>query len=246
MTVTDEIKILDRKIKQNESQYDLDREAAEISALSSNNLDKYELLTGEDLGLKPSTVEQAKFEYSPLGKIFNKGLSEEDKKEGLLKKLKNIEGKNEEQLKAIEDQGKKQLEEIKNINVGSKPLKAISFFSTISEEAKKLMERIKVIDDWLETAQLVCTKTDGKTKYNFRKFAFPVKFASKIYRRDLTLQKARDNQQDLQILINNLNNNYNPTSQLKIKEKDDALKSEKRLIVIREGINNAFKKGVLT
>ena len=40
------------------------------------NLGKYELLTGEDLGLKPSLVEQAKFEYSPLGKIFNKGLSE--------------------------------------------------------------------------------------------------------------------------------------------------------------------------
>ena len=44
-----------------------------ISALSSNNLDKYEYLTGEDLGLKPSTIEQARFEYSPLGKIFNKG-----------------------------------------------------------------------------------------------------------------------------------------------------------------------------
>ena len=96
MTVTDQIKILDRKIKQNESQYDLDREAAKISALSSNNLDKYELLTGEDLGLKPSTVEQAKFEYSPLGKIFNKGLSEEDKKEGILKRLENIKDKNNE------------------------------------------------------------------------------------------------------------------------------------------------------
>ena len=108
------------------------------------------------------------------------------------------------------------------------------------------MERIKIIDGWLETAQLICTKTDGKTKYNFSKFAFPVKFASKIYRHDLTLQKARDNQQDLQMLINNLNNNYNPTSQLKIKSKDDALKSEKRLIVFREGINNAFKKGILT
>ena len=90
MTVTDQIKILNRKIKQNESQYDLDREAAKISALSSKNLDKYELLTGEDLGLKPSTIEQAKFEYSPLGKIFNKGLSEKDKKEGLFKKLENI------------------------------------------------------------------------------------------------------------------------------------------------------------
>ena len=98
MTVTDQIKILDRKIKQNEAQYDLDREAAKISALSSNNLDKYELLTGEDLGLKPSTIEQAKFEYSPLGKIFNKGLSEEDKKEGILKRLENIKDKNDELL----------------------------------------------------------------------------------------------------------------------------------------------------
>ena len=54
-------------------------------------MNKYEYLTGEDLGLKPSTGEQAKFEYSPLGKIFNKGLKEEGKKEGLLKRLKNIE-----------------------------------------------------------------------------------------------------------------------------------------------------------
>ena len=96
MTVTDQIKVLNRKIKQNGAEYDLDREAAKISALSSNNLDKYEYLTGEDLGLKPSTVDQAKFEYSPLGKIFNKGLSEDDKKEGLFKRLKNIEDKNED------------------------------------------------------------------------------------------------------------------------------------------------------
>ena len=93
MTVTDQIKVSDKKIKQNEAQYDLDREAAKISAFSSNNLDKYEYLTGEDLGLKPSTVEQAKFEYSPLSKIFNKGLSEEDRKEGLLKRLKNTKDK---------------------------------------------------------------------------------------------------------------------------------------------------------
>ena len=67
---------------QNEAQYDLDRKAARISAWSSNNLDKYEYLTGEDLGLKSNTIEQAKLEYSPLGKIFNKGLSEDDEKEG--------------------------------------------------------------------------------------------------------------------------------------------------------------------
>ena len=91
MTVTDQIEILNRKIKQNEAQYDLDRKAAKISALFSNNLEKYEYLTGEDLDLKPSTVEQAECEYSSLGKLFNKGLDEEDKKDGLLKRLKNIE-----------------------------------------------------------------------------------------------------------------------------------------------------------
>ena len=68
--------------------------------MSSNNLAKYEFLTGQDLGLKPSPIEQAKFEYSQLGKIFNKGLDKSDQKEGLLKRLKNIEDKNEELLKA--------------------------------------------------------------------------------------------------------------------------------------------------
>ena len=76
---------------QNEAQYDLDRKAAKISALSSNNLDKYKYLTGRDLGLKSSTIEQARFQYSPLGKIFNKGLDKDDQEEGLLKRLKNIE-----------------------------------------------------------------------------------------------------------------------------------------------------------
>ena len=141
MTVTDQIKNLDKKIMQNEAQYDLDRKAAKISALSPNYLDKYEYLTGEDPGLKPSTVEQAKFEYSPLGKVFTKGLDKDDKKEGLFKRLKNIETKNEEQLKAIEDQGKKQLDEIKNIDINLKPIKTISFFSILSDEAKKLMEK---------------------------------------------------------------------------------------------------------
>ena len=67
------------------------REAANISALSSNELRKYEYLTSKDLGYKPGVVEQAKFEYSPLRKVFNKRLEKEDNKEGLLKRLKNIE-----------------------------------------------------------------------------------------------------------------------------------------------------------
>ena len=70
---------------QYEAEYDLDRKAAKISALSSNNLDKYKYLTGEDLGVKPSTIEQTKFEYSPLGNIFNKGLDKDDQKKDCLK-----------------------------------------------------------------------------------------------------------------------------------------------------------------
>ena len=93
--------------------YDLDRKAAKISALSSNYLNKYEYLSGEDLGLKPGTFEQAKFEYSPLGKDFNKGLDKNRQKEGLLKRLKNIEDKNEELLKANEDQKTKYLNKTK-------------------------------------------------------------------------------------------------------------------------------------
>ena len=60
-------------------------------------------------------LKKKKFDYSALIKLFNKELREEDKKEGLLRRLKNIEHKNEEQLKVTEDQGKKQLDAIKKI-----------------------------------------------------------------------------------------------------------------------------------
>ena len=131
MTVTDQIKILDRKIMQNEVQYDLDRKAAKISALSSNNLDKYEYLTGEDLGLTPNSGEKAKFEYSLLGKIFNKGLDKNDQKGGLLKRLKNIRDKNGELLK------------VKNKNEN---IKEVTDFikEPLSLEAENLIEQIKI------------------------------------------------------------------------------------------------------
>ena len=97
MTLFDEIKTLDAKIKANQAQYNQDREAATISALSFGKLEKYKCLTGEDLGHKLGVVEKAEFKYSLLGNVFNKGLDEKDKKERLLKRLKNIEDNNEEQ-----------------------------------------------------------------------------------------------------------------------------------------------------
>ena len=71
MTLTDELKILDDKIKANQAQYDLGREAAKISALSSKDLlEKYEYLTGEDIGHRPRVLEKTKFEYSSLGAVL--------------------------------------------------------------------------------------------------------------------------------------------------------------------------------
>ena len=85
--------------------------------------------------------------------------------------------------------------------------------------------------------------TDGKTKYDFNKFTFPSKFTLKIYRHYFTLQEAEDDQQELQMLINKLNNDYNPENKTKINEKDYTLKSAKKLFFMRESIISAFKKG---
>ena len=74
---------------------------------------------------------------------------------------------------------KKQLDAIKNISIRSKT--TIVFFSKLSDEAKKLMVSIKQLDHWLAKAQLIFTKTDGETIYNFNNFTSPLKFAYKIY-----------------------------------------------------------------
>ena len=81
----------DDKIKDEKLQYDINREAAKISALSSSKIDKYEYLTGEEI-LSPDQsriIEQAKFTYSPHGKPFGK------------------------QIETIGEQGKKQVEALK-------------------------------------------------------------------------------------------------------------------------------------
>ena len=85
----------------NKRQYDLNRTNAEISAYSSGDLPKYEYLTKKYLGYKPDAFEQANFEYSQLGKVFTDGLDKCDRNEGLLKRLENIEDRNNNQLLAL-------------------------------------------------------------------------------------------------------------------------------------------------
>ena len=146
MTVKDQLKILDNKIGQNQADYDLYRKNAKISALSSGKLNKYEYLTGEDLGYKPDPVQKAKFEYSPLGQVFNKGLDSSEKQEGLLKRIKNIEGKNEQQLDLIKDQGERQLGLINKLN--SDKTKKFDFYNLENSESRKLANKInKAIEE---------------------------------------------------------------------------------------------------
>ena len=96
ITKSDQIKILNDKIKVNNSQYKIDRLNAEISAFSEGDLDKYEFLTRKCLKYKPNALHKAKFEFSPLGKAFNQGLdkkAEKYKEEGIIKLLKDIRDK---------------------------------------------------------------------------------------------------------------------------------------------------------
>ena len=94
------------QIKAEKLQYDINRETAKISALSSGKLHKYEYITSEDIlpSNQQQTIEQTKFTYSPLGKAFDK------------------------QIKTIEDQGKKQVDALENLKLKEeiKPIKNTS------------------------------------------------------------------------------------------------------------------------
>ena len=84
---------IDDQIRDEKLQYDINRKAAEISALSAGKINKYEYLIGYKIlpFNQQQIIEQAKFTYSPLGKVFEK------------------------QIKTIEDQGQKQVEAIKDL-----------------------------------------------------------------------------------------------------------------------------------
>ena len=158
-----------------------------------------------------------------MGKIFNKGFNkDEDKKDGLLKRLKNIEYKNKERLKDIEDHEKKQLD------TDSKSLKSISYFSQLSTKAKELFEKIKKEKNDIDPEKFVCVKTDG-TIFNFNKFKNSIDLASNIYRNKNLLKDAENKQHDINILLNKLRN-YNPTKPNKIKSKRETLVAAEKLL----------------
>ena len=229
MVVTDQFKISDRKIMQNEAEYDLDRKAAKISALSSNNLDKYEYLTGEDLGLKPSTVEQAKFEYSPLGKVFTKGLDKDDQKEGLFKRLKNIEDKNKVLLKA-----KNKIESIKEVtDFVDKPL---------SVEAKELIEEIRVIQKYSDYRKV---KINGgnNVNYDFSDYKTFRELFKGLYYKRFAIDEAKREQDEFNAIIGVLED-YTQKNNKCIGAKNKLLNNVKKFYEGREKIIEEFKNEI--
>ena len=93
MTHKEQNKILNNTIKSNINLYKVDRLNAEISAFSSGDLNKYEFLTRKDLKYKPNALDKARFQFSPLGQTFSKGLDKTAQgyqKEGVMKLLKDI------------------------------------------------------------------------------------------------------------------------------------------------------------
>ena len=141
MSINDQIR--DEKL-----QYDIDREAVKISALSSGKIHKYEYLTGEDIlpSNQQQIIEQAKFTYSPLGKAFEK------------------------QIKTIEDRGKKQVDALKNLKP-IKQSKAITYDDDDNDDddvddeslEQKKETYNKILDEKLDEIQELSRETDYKT-----------------------------------------------------------------------------------
>ena len=147
---------------------------AEISAYSSGDLPKYEYLTKKDLGYKPDAFEQAKFEYSPLGKVFTDGLDKSDKNEGLLKRLKNIEDKSDNQLLTIKNILRPAIKGKNNDNVSDEYKKIQDFKQELIDKNILKLGGVKkfddIVDKWKQTKDKEIVYKNVDAKVNTQKF----------------------------------------------------------------------------
>ena len=181
------------QIRYEKLQYDINRKAAKISALSSGEIHKYEYLTGEDIlpSNQQQIIEQAKFTYSPLGKAFEK------------------------QIKTIEDQGKKQVDALNTLKSNNQltiedviPKNALN-----NDEAKKELDKIKEIEKNVDREKLIY-ETNEYT-YSFKNFQTIKTFGRDIYQVKITIEEANEYQTDLLAEIMNFRKNTKPRSQEK-------------------------------
>ena len=155
MTIKDQIK--DEKLH-----YDINREAAKTSALSSGKLHKFEYLTGEDIlpSNQQQIIEQTKFTYSPLGKAFDK------------------------QIKTIEDQGKKQVDALEKLKPEeTKPIedtsnnqsKAATIFNDLINKRKELMNKLYDSADYNNLSFEYVDPTEDVSFYDYKDSKEPFK-----------------------------------------------------------------------
>ena len=181
MTRKEQNKILDDKIKANNVQYNLDRMNAVISAYSSGDLPKYEYLTKKDLGYKPDAFEQAKFEYSPLGKVFTDRLDKSDRKEGLLRRLKNIEDRNNNQLLAIKNISRPAIKGNVSDDKNNVNFRIDDEYKTIQDFKQELIDKNiliksgvkkfdKIIHEWKQNKDKEIVYKNVDAKVNTKKF----------------------------------------------------------------------------
>ena len=179
MTIEDQIK--DEKL-----QYDINKEAAKISALSSGKLDKYEYLTDEEIlpSNQQQIIQQAKFNYSPLGKAIEK-------------QIKTIEDQGKEQVKAIQDN--KQLVSINKDDYKDKLLfsKEREIFKDIFNKRLNKIEEMSTKIDYNDLDYVILSKD---MEYNFSIEKDPI---SLIKEGKTTLEEAKDRQRNYKCYLNN-------------------------------------------
>ena len=162
MTINDQIG--DEKLK-----YDINRDAAKISALTSKNFHKYEYLTGEDIlpSNQQQIIEQAKFTYSPLGKAFGK------------------------QIKTIDGEGKKLVDALNTLKSNSQLTidDAIPKNALINDEAKKELDKIKEIEKNVDREKLIYEANEYK--YSFKNFQMVKTFGRDNYESKITIKEAK-------------------------------------------------------
>ena len=176
MTIEDQIK--DEKL-----QYDINREAAKISALSSGKIDKYEYLTGDEIlpSNQQQIIQQAKFSYSPLGKAFEK-------------QIKTIKDQGEKQVKAIQD---KQLVNNNNNNNDYKDKLLLSKKREIFKDiCNKRLDKIEELNNKIDYDNPEYVAVKSSKIFDFSQLKDPLTFLEEIKKGEISLEEAKNSQQN--------------------------------------------------
>ena len=203
------------------------------------------------MGLKPNTIEQARFGYSPWGNIFNKGLDKDDQKEGLFKRIKNIENAQKNLIRdsdnesiyyaprlELDDKDKKQ----QTNNIDTKPSNVFDYLKSLSQEANDLMDEIEEVNDYIDIYKLAFIGSNKET-FNFNAFRMPLNFLLAIYSGEITLKKAEFEQREKEKKIEELQFNHEPKKKKEKEDIDGVLMQAKDLLKYGNKIIDVFKDG---